>query len=132
MSINDLLHNKQLLRQGFFYVVVGTTSALIELVLFQILYSLIGLNYATSNITALTTSTAYNFLLNGRVTFKGVSNKVKCLIKYLILFAFNSTFTTLAIGFLLGLGWHSLIAKLATMCCVVLWNFILYRKVIFT
>jgi putative flippase GtrA len=132
MHLQELLKDRQLLRQGFLYVVVGTSSALIELVLFQVLYTIVGINYAAANITALVTSTAYNFLLNGRITFKGVTNKLWCLVKYLILFAFNTTFTTLAIGFLLGYGWPSLIAKLATMCCVVLWNFVLYRKVIFT
>jgi putative flippase GtrA len=131
MSKLEDAEKKKLLHQGFFYLVVGITSALIELVLFQVLYTLIGLDYAPSNIIALTTSTAYNFVLNGRVTFKGVQNKVRCLIKYLLLFAFNTTFTTCAIGFLLGFGWPSIIAKLCTMACVVLWNFVLYRKVIF-
>lgn len=119
-------------RQGFFYLVVGITSALIELVLFQVLYRLGICSVEASNIIALVCSTTYNFILNGRVTFKGVRNPAWSLVKYLILFAFNMTFTTFAISWLVGMGWDSLIAKLCTMACVVLWNFVLYRKVVFT
>ena len=50
---------------------------------------------------------------------------------YLILFAFNMAFSTLAISWLVGFGVHSILAKLATMVCITLWNFVLYRKVIF-
>ena len=50
---------------------------------------------------------------------------------YLVLFAFNTTFSTLAITWLVSLGLHSAVAKLMTMVCIVMWNFVLYRKVIF-
>lgn len=121
-----------IVRQGFFYLVVGCTSALIELVLFQVLYQFGICSVEVSNIIALVTATTYNFILNGRVTFKGVTSPMRSLIKYLILFAFNMTFTTFTISWLVGMGWDSLIAKLCTMACVVLWNFVLYRKVVFT
>ena len=117
--------------QGFFYVVVGISSALIELVLFQGLYALAGMPVEPSNVIAVVTSTTFNFLMNRSVTFKGTSNPLRSLVLYLLLFAFNTTFSTLVIRTLVGMGWHSLAAKLATMCCIVLWNFALYRTVIF-
>lgn len=120
-----------LARQGGLYLFVGVTSALIELVLFQALYQFGVLGVELANIVAVVVSTTYNFTLNGRVTFQAQGNKAWCLVKYLILFAFNTTFTTVTIAWLVGAGVSSLVAKLATMCCVVLWNFVLYRKVVF-
>ncbi|WP_165251902.1 GtrA family protein [Adlercreutzia sp. ZJ304] len=120
-----------ILRQGALYIFVGVSSALIELILFQLLYHFEILNVELSNIVAVVIATIYNFLLNGTVTFKGTKNPLLSLVKYLLLFAFNLAFTTITISFLVSIGWDSLIAKLITMACVVLWNFVLYRKVVF-
>lgn len=130
-SDKDANPNRSIAHQGVLYIFVGVTSALVEVVLFQVLYQFGILSIELSNVVALMVSTSYNFLLNGRVTFQAQGNKAKCLVKYLILFAFNVAFTTMAIAWLVSMGWDSLIAKLATMCCVVLWNFVLYRKVVF-
>ena len=113
------------------YLLAGGGSALLELVLFQGLYQLAGLPIEPSNVIAVVTATALNFLVNRNVTFKSTSNPVRSLALYVLLFAFNTTFSTLAIRALVDVGWPSLVAKLATMVCIVLWNFVLYRKVVF-
>lgn len=115
-------------KQGIGYLLVGCGSALIELGLFQVLYGLIGLNVSIANIVAVVCATAFNFLTNQRVTFKSALNPVQSLARYLLLFAFNTTFTTCAITYLVSLGLNGLIAKFATMCCVVCWNFFLYKS----
>ena len=86
---------------------------------------------APSNIIALVASTAVNFTMNRSLAFKSSANPARSLVLYLVLFAFNTTFSTLAITWLVGLGVHSAVAKLMTMVCIVMWNFVLYRKVIF-
>lgn len=122
-------HN--VVKQAMSYLLVGGSSALIELVLFQGLYAMAHLSVAPANIIAVIASTVFNFTVNHSVTFKSTGNPLRSLMLYLILFAFNMTFSTLAISWLVGFGVHSILAKLATMVCITLWNFVLYRKVIF-
>lgn len=117
--------------QGIRYILVGLSSAVIELILFQGLFTVIGWGVAPSNITAVVCSTTFNFLMSRNWTFQGSSNALRSLLLYLLLFVFNATFTTFAIAFMVDGGVPSLLAKLGTMGCVVLWNFVLYRKVIF-
>lgn len=120
-----------ILRQGALYIFVGATSAILELGLFQFFVSSGLFGIEISNITAIVLSTVYNFALNGRITFRTQANKLLCFAKYMALFLFNMAFTTIAISYLSSLGIEPLIAKVATMCCVVAWNFVLYRKFVF-
>ena len=122
---------KALVSQIVRYAVVGGASAAFELIVFQILYALAGMGIAPSNTIALVASTVVNFTMNRSLAFKSSANPARSLMLYLVLFAFNTTFSTLAITWLVGLGIHSAVAKLMTMVCIVMWNFVLYRKVIF-
>lgn len=122
---------KALISQIVRYAFVGGASAAFELVVFQVLYALAGMGIAPSNIIALVASTAVNFTMNRSLAFKSSANPTRSLVLYLVLFAFNTTFSTLAITWLVSLGLHSAVAKLMTMVCIVMWNFVLYRKVIF-
>jgi putative flippase GtrA len=64
-------------------------------------------------------------------TFKSAASLPKSIALYLVLFAFNQLFSNFAIVWLIGLGLPALFAKVITMGCIVLWNFVLYRKVVF-
>lgn len=119
------------IKQGITYLLVGGSTALLELVLFQILYQFTALGPAFSNIIAVVVSTACNFLLNGFVTFQSSSNLVRSIVLYVLLFLFNLFFSTTVITLLVDIGCLPLLAKLATMVCIVCWNFILYKKVVF-
>lgn len=123
--------NDSIGRQGILYLIVGVSSALIEVVVFQSLYVFGLLSVGMSNVVAVVLSTAYNFMLNGRITFRAQGNKVLSLVKYLMLLLFNICFTTFSISWLVSMGCESLIAKIGTMGCVALWNFVLYRKFVF-
>lgn len=120
------------LGQAIKYLVVGGSSAAIELVLFQLFSAGFGVAVAYANIAAVVISTVFNFLVNRNVTFKSTANPARSLVLYLLLFAFNTTFSTTVIAFAASYGVYPLAAKLFTMACIVLWNFVLYRKVIFT
>ncbi len=119
-----------LLRQGIAYVAVGVGTALLELVLFELLLWL-GVALAPANICAVCVATVVNFALNGTVAFKGSTSFARSLVLYLLLFALNTAFSTFTIGWLVDAGMASYIAKGLTMVCIVLWNFVLYRKVVF-
>lgn len=113
------------------YLFVGGSSALLELILFQVLYAVCGWQIAVSNVCAVVVATAYNFLLNRSWAFEQSGNPTRSVILYLLLFAFNTTFSTTAISVLVAHGAPSVAAKLFTQVCIVLWNYVLYRKVIF-
>ena len=118
-------------KQGILYLLIGAGTALLELGLFQLLFLIVGLPVEASNIIAVVVATACNFALNGTVTFKGSTNLIRSIVLYALLFLFNTAFSTLVIAWLVDIGVTSLFAKLATMVCIVCWNFVLYRKVVF-
>lgn len=117
--------------QFWCYLVVGGFSAAIELVVFELLYSIVGLSVAVSNIVALLLSTGFNFAMNGTYTFRVRSGFAKCLVKYVILFVFDTFLSTAIVAFLIQAGAWSVVAKAAAMCIIVPWNFFMYRKVVF-
>ncbi len=122
---------KKTLFQAIKYLMVGGSSAVIELVLFQLLSAVFAIPLAAANVTAVVVSTVFNFLVNRNVTFKSTSNPLRSLVLYLVLFAFNMTFSTMCISLLAAQGVYPLAAKVFTMACIVLWNFVLYKKIIF-
>ena len=122
---------KKTLFQAIKYLMVGGSSAAIELVLFQLLSAVFAIPLAAANVTAVVVSTVFNFLVNRNVTFKSTSNPLRSLVLYLLLFALNTTFSTAVISLLAAQGIYPLVAKVCTMACIVLWNFVLYKKVIF-
>ena len=122
---------KKTLFQAIKYLVVGGSSAVIELVLFQLLSAVFAIPLAAANVTAVVVSTVFNFLVNRNVTFKSTSNPLRSLVLYLLLFALNTTFSTAVISLSAAQGVYPLVAKVCTMACIVLWNFVLYKKVIF-
>lgn len=118
-------------RQGLWYLFIGASSALIEFVLFQLLYSVFHLGVAPANITAVVVATVFNFLMNRTVTFKSTSNPVRSLILYLVLFAVNLALSTWAIAAMISVGVHSAVAKIIAQVAIATWNFFIYRVFIF-
>jgi putative flippase GtrA len=113
------------------YLAVGFSSAAIELVIFIVLDSLAGIDVRVATMVALGCSTVFNFFMSWSYTFKSTANLKRSLTLYLLLFIFNQAFSAFAIVWLLGIGMTSIVAKIATMACIVSWNFILYRTVVF-
>lgn len=118
-------------RQGFWYLFAGGSAALLELILFQCLYAVLGVDVAISNIISVVIATIYNFFFNRTVAFRSASNPFRSAVLYGILFLLNLTITTCAISAMVAAGVHSVLAKIIMQACVVCWNFVLYRKVIF-
>ena len=103
------------IKQFIRYLFIGGSTAIFELSLYTILRSLVHLSVSLSNVTAVVVATILNFLLNRNLAFKGSSNFTRSLILYIILFSFNTTFSTYAIIFMVKLGIVDTLAKLATM-----------------
>ena len=125
------LGEQKTLRQIIFFLLVGGSSSLLELVVFWLLDSFSFLGMALSNVIAVIIATVYNFSLNGTVTFKGSSNVLRSAVLYLLLFAFNTFFSTAVISYFVSMGAPSVLMKIITMGCIATWNFVLYKKVVF-
>ena len=129
MKISSFLKMKSM--TGVKYLFVGGMSALIELILFWVLLNAAGIPIVVANVVAVVCSTIFNFLMNRHFPFSNASNPVRSAVLYLLLFVFTTCFTSFCIAYLVDvLGIHALIAKLGTMACVVMWNYVLYKKVV--
>lgn len=120
-----------ILGQGARYLLVGGSSAAIELAIFWVLANPAGLDVRVSNVIAVVLATVFNFATNRRWTFNSSSHWMRSAVLYLILWSLNLAFTTSVIGFADGQGFNATLAKLGTMAAVVTWNFWLFRKVVF-
>lgn len=130
-NIRGIMSNKEIQKQFLKYLIVGGSSAALELLLFTFLRKAAGFSITISNVTAAVTSTVFNFLVNRGWSFKAASNFIRSVILYLILFFLNTVFSTNAIAFMVSLGVFDVLAKLITMGMITMWNFVLYRRVVF-
>ena len=113
------------------YLIVGFSSAAIEILLFTVFYYALHIDVVVSNVCAITIATIYNFTLSRKWTFQSVSSLPRSVVLYLLLFTWNQFFSSWAIVVLVDLGFIALFAKVITMGIIVCWNFWLYRKVVF-
>lgn len=112
------------------YLIVGGSSALLEVIIFSFL-RILSFDLSLANIVAVATATLYNFFLNRGWSFAAGSKLKRSFLLYLILFFFNLAFSTTAIQVIVSLGFIEVLAKLLTMVLITIWNYVLYRKVIF-
>ncbi len=131
--ITAMLRDRKIRRQLFRYFVSGLMSASAE---YLILYSLTdfkGIWYISSNTIALTVGFWISFLLNRYWTFGSKKKIMGQLALYCILFAFNLGASNLIIFLLTEkAGLYYMLSKLAATAVIVMWNFLLYRKIIYT
>jgi len=118
-------------QQGIRYLVVGFSSAAIELALYYVLHQVFGIHVVASNVIALSAATTYNFIMSRKWTFQSTSNLPRSIVLYLLLFAWNQLFSSSGIVWLISMGVHFMLAKVITIGIIVSWNFILYRTVVF-
>ena len=118
-------------RQFIKYLIVGGTTALCELVLFTFLLRGLHLSIIFSNIFAVVGATILNFFLNRTWSFQSNTELGSSIVLYIALVCFNMGVSTYAIHFMVKLGYLDILAKLMTMAAITLWNFVLYRKLIF-
>lgn len=119
-------------RQFFRYLVVGGSSFAIEYSAFFVLLQLYHVHYLLANSLVYGVVSAVNFAINRLWTFKSQTRVGRQVALYLTLLAFNFLASNLMLYILSGkLLVPPLLAKVAVMVMVVLWNFVLYKKVIY-
>lgn len=130
-NIKMMLSDKKIQKQFFKYIFIGASTALIELLLFAFFRRILYVNIKLSNILAVITATVLNFSINKGWTFKSSNRLYRSLLLYIILFVFNTSFSTFTIAFLAQHGVLDICGKLITMILITAWNFVIYRKIIF-
>jgi Predicted membrane protein len=130
-KVRMLIENKDIQRQFVRYILVGGSTAFFELTLFTFFRKAVHVDLALSNVIAVVLATLFNFILNRGWSFKKTSNLVRSMVLYIILFCLNMAFSTNAITLMVGWKIPDILAKLITMCMIMMWNFTLYRKIVF-
>lgn len=126
-----LISRKTLTQLGR-YLATGLLAAALEYGLLILLTEYVGLWYIISNSIAYASGFAVSFLLNRYWSFQSRENIVKQFLQYAALFSLNLILNNVLMYlFTNTAGIPYTISKLIVMSMVVVWNFIIYKKVIY-
>lgn len=112
------------------YAIIGLSAFALEYFSYIILLSYISLNISHS--ISMTFGFILSFTLNRLWSFKSTGNITKQFIYMIILFLINLRISNIIIGQLtVSLKIHAFISKLLVMGLIILWNFIIFKKIIY-
>lgn len=130
-SISELLFNSSFVR----YVIVGVGSLVVDYGLLIIGYHVIGLDLPVATTIAFVIGLLFNFTVNKLWAFqsrsKTVARSFREITLYGLLVVFNLLFTNIFIYYVYQAGIGPEISKIVTTALTTLWNFVIYKKVIF-
>ncbi len=124
---------RQLLRYG----ATGMSAVVADYGGFALLYGLLKVPLLVATVTSLLAGFVVSFVLNRIWVFGASKQKAHKkpqlqIALYTLLFVFNTAFTYLFIFYAnQRFGVSAYISKLCTICLVMAWNFVAYKKVIF-
>lgn len=129
-------HPRVLLRSSLLrYLVVGVGSLVIDYGLLLFSYHVLGFELAVAATLGFLVGLIANFIMNKLWSFQETSRSVKRSLYQLTLYGalvvFNLLFTNLFIVYVDQFGIGPEFSKIITTALTTLWNFILYKKVIF-
>lgn len=119
--------------RSFRYLVAGGLTFLTDYGLFLLLHYIFGFPVVYANTTSFIFSVIVNFSLNKTWVFDG-KHKQKVTWQfsiYFILALINLALTNIFIYLLVNAGVWAFVAKLILVAAVAVWNYIIYRSVIF-
>jgi len=119
----------------FKYLIVGVTAFVTEYGVFFLLYQTTHFQLYVANSLSFICGLIVSFIFNRLWTFReGVFTKStsKQITIYVILATFNLLMINVIVGILKHLGIDPRVGKLVGQITVVTWNFIIYRKIVFT
>ncbi|HHV99654.1 MAG TPA: GtrA family protein [Clostridiaceae bacterium] len=120
------------LRQFYRYIISGVLSAAIEYLFIIVLTEYMGLWYIASNTIGMTGGFCLGFFLNRYWSFKSNKSFVHQFFLYGTLFLINLILSNALLYFLTNIVHIKYtISKLFAMGLIVMWNFIIYKKLIF-
>lgn len=114
------------------YLISGFTAFGTEYMLFAFLYSRANVSSGLSNFLAMGAGFTISFTLNRKWSFRSREKLPKQLLMFAALFAVNLFISNNVIHiFSNSIALSPLLSKLIVMCAIVIWNFIIYRKIIY-
>ena len=129
--------------QAFWFSVIGGINTALDFIILFVLTSL-GVKIFIANIFSTGTTFIISFLMNKKITFKSVSSNKKELIREMLLFIIVTLFGLWVIqnivisisipifeNLLKNKRISLLLSKLIATIFSLIWNFILYKKVVF-
>lgn len=120
---------KQFLR----YLITGFTAFGIEYGLYVLLFRILGFHYITASVIVYSLVFWFSFLVNRYWSFQSKGDIRKQLFQYGLLFLFNLIVSNvfLMYVFIDILGISPYLSPMLKMGCVVCWNFLIYKYIIY-
>lgn len=121
-------------KQFITYVVIGVTAFVADYMTFFVLYKTLGVALIIANTSGFILGLVTSFILNRMFTFRAEEFSKKThhqAVIYLALALFNLIFINVFVLVLKSFGIPPELAKLAGMGVILLWNFVIFSKLIF-
>ncbi|MDP4152000.1 MAG: GtrA family protein [Bacillota bacterium] len=124
--------NSRTARQFSRYIVIGCSAAAIEYLSFLALLGL-KIEKLISNPLAMAIGAFYSFTMNRHFNFKSNKNAIRQLVRYTVLFCFNTLLSDVLLSFITD---HLLLlpaayAKIPVMVIIAMWNFVMCKFVVY-
>lgn len=116
------------------YVIVGGVSLIADYGSLLLMYRVFGIDLPVATLISFLFGLSVNFILNKQWSFGAASNvqeTTRQVLLYLLLVAFNTFFTVYAVLALNNAGMPPEISKPLCVAVITLWNYLLYKRVIF-
>ena len=120
---------KQLIR----YLITGFTAFGIEYALYVLLFKWVGIHYVVASVIVYAIVFWFSFIINRIWSFKSKGDIKKQFLQYGLLFCFNLIVSNIFLMQLFTdvMGINPLISPFLKMACVVCWNFLIYKFIIY-
>ncbi len=131
MNINKLAEIK-VSKQLFRYIVTGGAAFVAEYALYQLLYRILGVDYAVAAVIVYTLLFIITFVVTRKWTFESTGSAAAQLVMHFLLFAFNVWVGNyLLMRGLVGVGISKDIAPFLKTAMITCWNFLIYKFIIY-
>ena len=115
------------------YLVIGVLSIGIDVGLLYSLHSIVGVQLSIATTIAFLSSVVFNFLCNRITMARGQAEQLmRHAYRYGVLVVANLCITAAVVSGAAHIGVQYVIAKLAVVAASTCWNFVLYRRWVFT
>ena len=119
------------------YIVAGVLTTLVNYGLFELLNSIIGIDVTISNVTSISVSILFAYVVNKLIVFRWHSNSLSALALEFLKFIGSRLFTmALEIGIVLlfhnFLGYSARLCKAAALVLVIISNYFLSKLLVFS
>lgn len=119
-------------RQLVRYLITGVSAFIAEYLIYMFLFKVLKIDYAISMSIAFTIMFVVTFIVSRKWTFESTGNARRQFALYLLLFLFNLAFGNyVMMRLLVGAGVPESIAPFIKTAMITMWNFLLYKYVIY-